>query len=119
MSVNSYLHLFLVICRPEKMFFSQQFDIYYSDIKIEFRQIEQEIPSKKSAHGCNNAINRRGSSLQFHLYYHLILSSKQRNVNEGSHAQREAYVNVTSPDVLYLSEPELHLAPSHILPVSI
>lgn len=53
----------------------------------------------KRAHCCNNPARRLSAKLVFRLYYHLILSSKQRDVNEGSHVQREAYVNVTSPDV--------------------
>lgn len=59
------------------------------------------------------------SQLLFRVYYHLIPSSKRRDVNECSHVQREAYVNVTSPDVPRLSEPELRLALSHILAASI
>lgn len=57
---------------------------------------KQETASEKAAHGCNNPMQRLSPQLLFRLYYHLILSSKQRDVNEGSHVQREAYVNVTS-----------------------
>lgn len=80
---------------------------------------KQETPSEKPAR-CSDSPTR-GRCLHF-IYVCVsgsLLTSKQRDVNEGSRVQREAYVNVTSPDVPRLSEPRLQLAPGHVLAVSI
>lgn len=67
----------------------------------------------KTLKACNSFL------VELYVFNSLTQSSKRRDVNEDPHVQRKAYVNVTSPDVLQLSEPEHWLALSCTLAVNI